>query len=65
MTDVAVAHGRTSIARATRGALKPYGMSRTRHLGQTWLELARRGGRRAVGVCTAGGMATATYLEWP
>jgi acetyl-CoA C-acetyltransferase len=42
----------------------PYGMSGIRYLGSTLLELARRGGRRAVvGVCTAGGMATAAYLE--
>jgi len=38
--------------------------SRTSYLGSTLLELARRGRRRAiVGVCTAGGMATAAYLE--
>jgi acetyl-CoA C-acetyltransferase len=44
----------------------PYGMSGIRYLGSTLLELARRGGRRAVvGVCTAGGMATAAYLERP
>lgn len=42
----------------------PYGMSGIRYLGQTLLELGRRGARRAiVGVCTAGGMATAAYLE--
>ncbi|MCW5893288.1 MAG: acetyl-CoA C-acyltransferase [bacterium] len=42
----------------------PYGMSGIRYVGSTLLELARRGGRRAVvGVCTAGGMATAAYLE--
>src|SRR3984957_19032757 len=42
----------------------PYGMSGIRCLGSTLLELARRGRRRAVvGVCTAGGMATAAYLE--
>src|ERR1700722_6362234 len=44
----------------------PYGMSGIRYLGSTLLELARRGKRRAViGVCTAGGMATAAYLERP
>jgi acetyl-CoA C-acetyltransferase len=44
----------------------PYGMSGIRYVGSTLLELARRGGRRAViGVCTAGGMATAAYLERP
>jgi acetyl-CoA C-acetyltransferase len=44
----------------------PYGMSGIRYLGSTLLELARRRARRAVvGVCTAGGMATAAYLERP
>jgi acetyl-CoA C-acetyltransferase len=42
----------------------PYGMSGIRYLGSTLLELGRRNAKRAViGVCTAGGMATATYLE--
>lgn len=42
----------------------PYGMSGVRYLGSTLLELRRRSKRRAiVGVCTAGGMATAAYLE--
>ena len=42
----------------------PYGMSGIRYLGTTLLELGRRGAKRAVvGVCTAGGMATAAYLE--
>ncbi|HTO55263.1 MAG TPA: acetyl-CoA C-acyltransferase [Myxococcota bacterium] len=42
----------------------PYGMSGVRYLGSTLLELRRRRKRRAViGVCTAGGMATAAYLE--
>jgi acetyl-CoA C-acetyltransferase len=42
----------------------PYGMSGIRYLGSTLLELGRRGARRAVvGVCTAGGMATAALLE--
>jgi acetyl-CoA C-acetyltransferase len=42
----------------------PYGMSGVRYLGSTLLELGRRNARRAVvGVCTAGGMATAAYLE--
>jgi acetyl-CoA C-acetyltransferase len=44
----------------------PYGMSGIRYLGSTLLELGRRHARRAVvGVCTAGGMATAAYLERP
>jgi acetyl-CoA C-acetyltransferase len=44
----------------------PYGMSGIRYLGSTLLELARRRRQRAiVGVCTAGGMATAAYLERP
>lgn len=42
----------------------PYGMSGIRYLGSTLMELGRRNKRRAVvGVCTAGGMATAAYLE--
>jgi acetyl-CoA C-acetyltransferase len=42
----------------------PYGMSGIRYLGSTLLELGRRNKRRAiVGVCTAGGMATAALLE--
>jgi len=42
----------------------PYGMSGIRYLGSTLLELGRRNARRAIaGVCTAGGMATAAYLE--
>jgi acetyl-CoA C-acetyltransferase len=42
----------------------PYGMSGIRYLGSTLLELGRRQAHRAiVGVCTAGGMATAAYLE--
>jgi acetyl-CoA C-acetyltransferase len=42
----------------------PYGMSGIRYLGQTLMELGRRNARRAViGVCTAGGMATAALLE--
>src|SRR5438067_2055286 len=44
----------------------PYGMSGSRYLGSTLLELARRRRHRAiVGVCTAGGMSTAAYLERP
>jgi acetyl-CoA C-acetyltransferase len=44
----------------------PYGMSGIRYLGSTLLELGRRKKRRAVvGVCTAGGMSTAAYLERP
>ncbi len=42
----------------------PYGMSGIRYLGSTLLELGRRNANRAIiGVCTAGGMATATLLE--
>jgi acetyl-CoA C-acetyltransferase len=42
----------------------PYAMSGIRYLGQTLMELGRRGGGKAiVGVCTAGGQATAAYLE--
>jgi len=42
----------------------PYGMSGIRYLGSTLMELGRRRARRAVvGVCTAGGMATAAFLE--
>lgn len=42
----------------------PYGMSGIRYLGSTLMELGRRGKKRAVvGVCTAGGMATAAFLE--
>jgi len=42
----------------------PYGMSGIRYLGSTLLELKRRNAHKAiVGVCTAGGMATAAYLE--
>jgi len=42
----------------------PYGMTGVRYLGSTLMELGRRGKKRAViGVCTAGGMATAAYLE--
>jgi acetyl-CoA C-acetyltransferase len=42
----------------------PYGMSGIRYLGSTLLELGRRSARKAViGVCSAGGMATAAYLE--
>jgi acetyl-CoA C-acetyltransferase len=44
----------------------PYGMSGIRYLGSTLLELGRRRKRRAiVGVCVAGGMSTAAYLERP
>jgi acetyl-CoA C-acetyltransferase len=44
----------------------PYGMSGIRYVGSTLLELARRRRRRAVvGVCTAGGMGTAAFLERP
>jgi acetyl-CoA C-acetyltransferase len=42
----------------------PYGMSGIRYLGSSLLELGRRRKQRAVvGVCTAGGMATAALLE--
>jgi acetyl-CoA C-acetyltransferase len=42
----------------------PYGMSGVRYLGSVLMELGRRNARKAVaGVCTAGGMATAVYLE--
>lgn len=42
----------------------PYGMSGIRYIGSSLLELQRRNARRAVvGVCTAGGMATAALLE--
>ncbi|HEX4196238.1 MAG TPA: acetyl-CoA C-acyltransferase [Caulobacteraceae bacterium] len=42
----------------------PYGMSGIRYVGQTLMELGRRGaGKAIVGVCTAGGQATAAYLE--
>jgi acetyl-CoA C-acetyltransferase len=42
----------------------PYGMSGIRYLGSTLLELERCNARRAImGVCAAGGQATAAYLE--
>lgn len=42
----------------------PYGMSGIRYIGSTLLELSRRKARNAiVGVCTAGGMATAAWLQ--
>jgi acetyl-CoA acetyltransferase len=42
----------------------PYGMSGVRYVGSTLLELGRRKAKRAViGVCTAGGMATAALVE--
>jgi len=42
----------------------PYGMSGIRYLGSTLLELERRSARKAIiGVCAAGGQATAVYLE--
>jgi acetyl-CoA C-acetyltransferase len=56
-----------SITNVNGGAVPlghPYGMSGIRYLGSTLLELGRRKKSRAVvGVCTAGGMATAAYLE--
>ena len=55
MKDVAVVAYCGPVSRASRVA---------RYLGSTLLELARRGRHRAiVGVCTAGGMSTAAYLE--
>lgn len=42
----------------------PYGMSGIRYIGSTLMELQRRKGKNAiVGVCTAGGMATAAWLQ--
>jgi acetyl-CoA C-acetyltransferase len=42
----------------------PYGMSGIRYLGSTLMELGRRQKKKAiVGVCTAGGMSTAAFLE--
>ena len=42
----------------------PYGMSGIRYVGSTLLEMQRRAAKRAaIGVCTAGGMATAAFLE--
>lgn len=42
----------------------PYGMSGIRYIGSALMELRRRKKRKAViGVCTAGGMGTAAYLE--
>jgi acetyl-CoA C-acetyltransferase len=42
----------------------PYGMSGIRYLGSTLMELGRRQKHKAiVGVCTAGGMSTAAFLE--
>ncbi len=42
----------------------PYGMSGIRYIGSTLLELGRRKAKNAVvGVCTAGGMATAAWLQ--
>lgn len=42
----------------------PYGMSGIRYLGSALMELGRRGKSKAIaGVCTAGGMGTAAYLE--
>ncbi|HEY4058371.1 MAG TPA: thiolase family protein [Kofleriaceae bacterium] len=44
----------------------PYGMSGIRYAGSALMELRRRNKKRAViGVCTAGGMATAALLERP
>jgi acetyl-CoA C-acetyltransferase len=54
----------TNVNGGAIGLGHPYGMSGIRYLGSTLLELGRRNARRAVvGVCTAGGMATAAYLE--
>ncbi|MEZ6031087.1 MAG: acetyl-CoA C-acyltransferase [Hyphomonadaceae bacterium] len=42
----------------------PYGMSGVRYVGSALMELGRRKARNAiVGVCTAGGMATAAWLQ--
>jgi acetyl-CoA C-acetyltransferase len=42
----------------------PYGMSGIRYVGSTLMELGRRNEKNAiVGVCTAGGMATAAWLQ--
>jgi acetyl-CoA C-acetyltransferase len=42
----------------------PYGMSGIRYIGSTLMELGRRKAKNAiVGVCTAGGMATAAWLQ--
>lgn len=42
----------------------PYGMSGIRYAGSALMELGRRNAKKAiVGVCTAGGMSTAAYLE--
>ena len=42
----------------------PYGMSGIRYVGSTLLELGRRKAKNAIiGVCTAGGMATAAWLQ--
>ena len=42
----------------------PYGMSGIRYIGSTLMELQRRKAKNAiVGVCTAGGMATAAWLQ--
>ncbi|HEY4178655.1 MAG TPA: thiolase family protein [Kofleriaceae bacterium] len=44
----------------------PYGMSGIRYAGSALMELRRRNKKRAIiGVCTAGGMATAALLERP
>ena len=42
----------------------PYGMSGIRYIGSTLMELGRRAAQKAVvGVCAAGGIAAAAYLE--
>ena len=42
----------------------PYAMTGIRYIGQTLLELGRRGAHKAIaGACAAGGQATAVYLE--
>ncbi len=54
----------TNVNGGAIGLGHPYGMSGIRYLGSTLLELGRRAKKKAlVGVCTAGGMATAAYLE--
>lgn len=56
-----------SITNVNGGAISlghPYGMSGIRYLGSTLMELGRRDAHKAIiGVCTAGGMATAALLE--
>lgn len=42
----------------------PYGMSGIRYIGSTLMDLGRRDAKKdIIGVCIAGGMGTAAYLE--